>query len=174
MKKRLSVTLLIAALTAASANSAQDLARYGDDGLRAELAAIAEADTALLVPMRDGVGLSTNIWRPKGAKGPLPTILWKTPYNEHVLRGSTARFAAEAVRNGYAFIVQNERGRYFSQGKYEILGYPQTDENPRLDGPHWRYWWSSFGPYYVYWAKGAVSKIEGHSETVGHMTYKGK
>jgi outer membrane protein assembly factor BamE (lipoprotein component of BamABCDE complex) len=54
------------------------------------------------------------------------------------------------------------------------VGYPQTDENPRLDGPHWRYWWSSFGPYYVYWAKGAVSKIEGHSETVGHMTYKGK
>ncbi len=127
MRKRLSVTLLVAALTAASANSAQDLSRYGEDGLRAELASIAEADTALLVPMRDGVGLSTNIWRPKGAKGPLPTILWKTPYNEHVLRGSTARFAAEAVRNGYAFIVQNERGRYFSQGKYEILGYPQTD-----------------------------------------------
>lgn len=127
MKKRLSVTLLVAALTAASANSAQDLSRYGEDGLRAELASIAESDVALLVPMRDGVGLSTNIWRPKGAKGPLPTILWKTPYNEHVLRGSTARFAAEAVRNGYAFIVQNERGRYFSQGKYEILGYPQTD-----------------------------------------------
>ena len=127
MKKRLSVILLVAAVTAASANSAPDLSRYGDDGLRAELASIAEADVALLVPMRDGVGLSTNIWRPKGAKGPLPTILWKTPYNEHVLRGSTARFAAEAVRNGYAFIVQNERGRYFSQGKYEILGYPQTD-----------------------------------------------
>ncbi len=127
MKKRLSITLLVAALTAASANSAQDLSRYGEDGLRAELASIAESDVALLVPMRDGVGLSTNIWRPKRAKGPLPTILWKTPYNEHVLRGSTARFAAEAVRNGYAFIVQNERGRYFSQGKYEILGYPQTD-----------------------------------------------
>lgn len=127
MKKRLSVTLLVAALTAASANSAQDLSRFSDEGLRAELASIAESDTALLMPMRDGVGLSTNIWRPKGAKGPLPTILWKTPYNEHVLSGSTARFAAEAVRNGYAFIVQNERGRYFSQGKYEILGYPQTD-----------------------------------------------
>jgi putative CocE/NonD family hydrolase len=127
MKTPLLTTLLVAALAAASANSAQDLSRYSDDGLRAELASIADADTALLVPMRDGVGLSTNIWRPKGASGPLPTILWKTPYNEHVLRGTTARFAAEAVRNGYAFIVQNERGRYFSQGKYEILGYPQTD-----------------------------------------------
>jgi hypothetical protein len=54
------------------------------------------------------------------------------------------------------------------------VGHPQTNENPRLDGPYWRYWWSSFGPYYVYWAKGSVSKIDGHSETVGNMTYKGK
>ncbi|MGE5472138.1 MAG: hypothetical protein ACM3X0_15175 [Bacteroidota bacterium] len=54
------------------------------------------------------------------------------------------------------------------------VGHPQTNENPRLDGPYWRYWWSSFGPYYVYWNKGAVSKIDGHSETVASMTYKGK
>ncbi|MGE4365987.1 CocE/NonD family hydrolase [Thermomonas sp.] len=128
MKKTTLLTLaLTAAVAVAAAHAGQDLARYGDDGLRAELADIADADIAVLVPMRDGIGLSTNIWRPKGAIGPLPTILWKTPYNEHVPRGSTARFAVEAVRRGYAFIVQNERGRYFSQGKYEILGYPQTD-----------------------------------------------
>lgn len=55
------------------------------------------------------------------------------------------------------------------------VGHPQTNENPRLDGAYWRYWWSSFGPYYVYWAKnGTVSKIDGHSETVGYMTYTGK
>jgi hypothetical protein len=54
------------------------------------------------------------------------------------------------------------------------LGHPQTDENPKLDAPYWRYWWSSFGPYYVYWSGNKVSKIDGHSETVGYMTYKGK
>jgi len=54
------------------------------------------------------------------------------------------------------------------------VGHPQTNENPRLDAPYWRYWWSSFGPYYVYWSKGNISKIDGHSETVGYMTYKGK
>lgn len=55
------------------------------------------------------------------------------------------------------------------------VGHPQTNENPKLDGSYWRYWWSSFGPYYVYWTKGStVSKIDGHSETVGTMTYKGK
>lgn len=55
------------------------------------------------------------------------------------------------------------------------VGHPQTNENPNPKAAYWRYWWSSFGPYYVYWAKnGTVSKIDGHSETVGHMTYKGK
>jgi hypothetical protein len=52
------------------------------------------------------------------------------------------------------------------------VGYPQTNENPRLDGPYWRYWWSSFGPYYVYWSGNTVKKIDGHSETVATMTYK--
>ena len=36
-------------------------------------------------------------------------------------------FALAAVRRGYAFVVQNERGRYFSQGDWQILGHPQTD-----------------------------------------------
>jgi hypothetical protein len=54
------------------------------------------------------------------------------------------------------------------------VGYPQTDENPRLDGPFWRYWWSSFGPYTVHWSGNKVSKIDGHPETVGYMTYSGK
>jgi hypothetical protein len=54
------------------------------------------------------------------------------------------------------------------------VGYPQTNENPRLNGPYWRYWWSSFGPYYVYWSDNKVKKIEGHSDTVAAMTYKNK
>ncbi|HBN53194.1 MAG TPA: acylase [Stenotrophomonas sp.] len=125
---RLPATFLFTAtLALAGAASAQDLSRYSEEGLRAELAGIADAETAVLVPMRDGIGLSTNIWRPKGATGPLPTVLWKTPYNEHNPRGTSARLAIEAVRHGYAFVVQNERGRYFSQGKYQILGHPQTD-----------------------------------------------
>src|SRR3546814_5354000 len=113
MKKSFSTILLMAALVVASAASAQDLTRYSDEGLRKELSAIADSEKAVLVPMRDGIGLSTNIWRPKGATGKLPTVLWKTPYNEHKVRGGTARYAIEAVRRGYAFIVQNERGRYF-------------------------------------------------------------
>jgi putative CocE/NonD family hydrolase len=121
------VSLALAVALCATPLAAQDYSRYSEDGLKAELTERGIAETAVLVPMRDGVGLSTNIYRPRDAKGPLPTILWKTPYNEHKLRGSTLRYAAEAVKRGYAFLVQNERGRYFSEGKYEILGKPQTD-----------------------------------------------
>jgi putative CocE/NonD family hydrolase len=106
---------------------AQDFDKYSPEALDREVAARADSRLAVMVPMRDGVRLATNIFTLKGASGPLPTILWKTPYNEHKLRGSTLRYAIEAVRRGYVFIVQNERGRYFSEGKYEILGKPQTD-----------------------------------------------
>lgn len=107
---------------------AQDYARYSDAAVTAELARIAEVDVNILVPMRDGVGLSSNVYRPRGATGPLPTILWKTPYNE-LAAGNvrTSRRALDWVSRGYAYIVQNERGRYYSEGEYEILGYPQTD-----------------------------------------------
>ncbi len=82
-----------------------------------------------------------------------------------------ARFSP-AVRNA---IAQSQLLKGMTKEQVIMsVGHPQTNENPRLDGPYWRYWWSSFGPYYVYWAKGTVSKIDGHSETVGYMTYKGK
>lgn len=115
------------ALSLATNALAQDLSKYTAEALDKEVATLADSKLAVMVPMRDGVRLSTNIYSPKGASGPLPTILWKTPYNEHKLRGSTQRYAIEAVRRGFVFIVQNERGRYFSEGKFEILGHPQTD-----------------------------------------------
>lgn len=127
MIRLVSLSVLSVAMMAASPGITQDVANYSPEALEREMAKDAVSRLAVLVPMRDGVGLSTNIYTPRNAKGPLPTILWKTPYNEHKLRGSTQRYALEAVRRGYAFIVQNERGRYFSEGKYEILGKPQTD-----------------------------------------------
>lgn len=106
---------------------AQDLSKYTPEALDQEIATVADARNAVMVPMRDGVRLSTNIYTPKGKQGQLPVILWKTPYNEHRLRGSSLRFAIEAVKRGYVFIVQSERGRYFSEGAWDILGLPQTD-----------------------------------------------
>lgn len=54
------------------------------------------------------------------------------------------------------------------------IGYPMTSENPRLDVPFWRYWWSSFGEYKVHWnSAGRVKEITGHPETVALMLAPG-
>lgn len=54
------------------------------------------------------------------------------------------------------------------------LGYPETDQNPDLGAPLWRYWRSSFGEYQVHWnSAGRVSDITGHTETVQLMTAAG-
>jgi predicted acyl esterase len=36
----------------------------------------------VMVPMRDGVRLATDLYRPKDVAGPLPTVLMRTPYNK--------------------------------------------------------------------------------------------
>lgn len=117
------LTLVVAQTTAA----AQDYSKYSPAALDAELAQTTISRLGVMVPMRDGVALSTDIYTPKNAPAHQPVILWKTPYNEHKLAGPTLRYVLESVKRGYTFIVQNERGRYFSEGKWEILGQPRTD-----------------------------------------------
>jgi len=91
-----------------------------------ELHEIAVVDRKVMMPMRDGVRLATDIYRPKGA-GQVGTIFVRTPYNFNfwdVANGVPGNMAAmlTAVKRGYAYVVQNERGHYFSEGHYDILG----------------------------------------------------
>lgn len=128
--KKIVASCVALALFAADAHvvvAAQDYSKYSQEALEKELALIATSRRSVMLPMRDGVKLSTDVYMPKNAGGRLPTILWKTPYNEGKLKGSTQRYVLESVKRGYAFIVQNERGRYFSEGNWEILGNPQND-----------------------------------------------
>jgi hypothetical protein len=52
------------------------------------------------------------------------------------------------------------------------MGYPQANDKKGMDAPSWRYWWSSFVPYYVYWSGNKLSRIDGQGEVVGAVTYK--
>lgn len=101
------------------------------DEVLEKLAEIAIIDQKVMMPMRDGVRLATDIYRPKTDQ-PVPIIFSRTPYNfnswgDGKQRTYTARRAYEAVKRGYAYVVQNERGRYFSEGEWDILGVPLTD-----------------------------------------------
>lgn len=52
------------------------------------------------------------------------------------------------------------------------VGYPQNNEKMRFEGPSWRYWWSGFAPYYVYWNGNKLVRVDGQGEVVGAMTFK--
>ncbi len=71
-------------------------------------------DRSVGVPMRDGLKLSTDIYRPKG-DGRFPVILVRTPYKKEMLE-LTGRFYA---RRGYACALQDVRGRFGSPGIWE-------------------------------------------------------
>ena len=100
-------------------------------GILEKLEEIAIVDQKVMMPMRDGVRLATDIYRPKTDKK-VPIIFSRTPYNfnswvDGEERTRTAERAYEAVSRGYAYVVQNERGRFFSEGEWDILGVPLTD-----------------------------------------------
>lgn len=106
---------------------------YGQEqeDIFAKLDEIAIVDQKVMMPMRDGVRLATDIYRPKTTEK-VPIIFSRTPYNfntwvDGVQQTRTAEQAYEAVKRGYAFVVQNERGRFFSEGEWDILGMPLTD-----------------------------------------------
>ncbi len=74
-------------------------------------------DLDVKVAMRDGVRLSTNIYRPDTA-GTFPVILVRTPYGNGGSRNKDGHFFAQ---NGYVYIVQDVRGRYESEGQFYAM-----------------------------------------------------
>jgi putative CocE/NonD family hydrolase len=104
---------------------------HAQDDILEKLNEIAIIDQKVMVPMRDGIRLATDIYRPKNVDK-APIIFSRTPYNFNSWSDGkentrTAKQAYEAVKRGYAYVVQNERGRYFSEGEWDILGVPLTD-----------------------------------------------
>ncbi|MBK6305007.1 MAG: CocE/NonD family hydrolase [Gemmatimonadetes bacterium] len=102
------------------------------DSLESELQRIAVVDRKVMVVMRDGLKMQADIYRPKSASSKVPAIFVRTPYNFNwwdVRLGAPSDMSQqlEAVKRGYAYVVMNERGHFFSEGNYDILGPPITD-----------------------------------------------
>ncbi len=102
------------------------------NAIEAELQSIAVVERKVMVPMRDGKRMQADVYRPKDSSKKYPIILSRTPYNFNWwdLRLGAPRdmtTVLDAVKRGYAYIIMNERGRFFSEGNYDILGPPTTD-----------------------------------------------
>src|SRR5262249_14486890 len=88
----------------------------------------------VMIPMRDGVKLATDIYRParNGAPvdGKFPVILERTPYN----KDSIAGWAAYFVPRGYVAVGQDTRGRWGSEGRWRLQC---DDPNDGYDTAKW-------------------------------------
>ena len=115
-----------------------------------------------MVPMRDGVKLAVDIYRPAGP-GPFPVILTHTGYGK---RGGGAWFGPGRAHwfasRGYVFAISDFRGRYDSEGVFDVFGpkhkedgydlvewlakQPWSDGNVGMTGPSymgWSQWWAA-------------------------------
>jgi putative CocE/NonD family hydrolase len=143
MPSRFALAIVLSIMTAVAVLPAQrgalppeQAARRRD--LEQELRSLAVVERKVMMPMRDGVRLATDIYVPKNASGQVPTVFVKTPYNFNfwdVRNGVPADMTAAltAIKRGYAYVVQNERGHFFSEGHYDILGPPMTDGADAMD-----------------------------------------
>jgi putative CocE/NonD family hydrolase len=90
----------------------------------------------VMVPMRDGVRLATDIYRPARAgtavSERLPVLLQRTPYNKSGGRGTQIELF---VKQGYVVVVQDSRGRYNSQGVF--VKYFESDAYDGFDTIDW-------------------------------------
>lgn len=75
------------------------------------------ADTAreqeYMVATRDGVHLATSVYLPEGT-GPWPAVIMRTPYDKSRYGSIHARYNDA----GYAYVLQDVRGIFKSEGKY--------------------------------------------------------
>lgn len=79
----------------------------------------------VMIPMRDGVRLHAQIWRPKGHVGKLPILMTRSPYGftkERIDLGlSKAGGYGELAADKFIFVFQDIRGRFGSEGEFVNL-----------------------------------------------------
>ena len=106
----------------------------------------------VMVPMRDGTRLATDIYFPstggRPADGKFPVIVERTPYDKRGLTlVATAKFFA---RHGYVCAVQDVRGRFGSEGEWYAFAKEGPDGYDTVE-------WLGTQP----WSTGKVGTIGG-------------
>lgn len=88
----------------------------------------------VMIAMRDGIRLNTDVFVPKGAMGRLPIIYRRTPYGVGpgaIAAAGPNRAYKELADDGYIFVFQDIRGRHKSGGKFVMQRVPRRPS----DGP---------------------------------------
>jgi len=122
----------------------------------------------VMMPMRDGVRLATDLYFPAKpddpgarAEGCHPVLLVRTPYNK---RDDGARVGAEYfTRRGYIVAIQDCRGRYRSEGTFYFLTQEPEDGYDTIEWLGAQPWSTGkvgmFGTSYLGWTQTAAAVL---------------
>ncbi|KUO94694.1 CocE/NonD family hydrolase [Ferroacidibacillus organovorans] len=114
------------------------------------------------IPMRDGVTLRANVYRPETG-GPYPVLLTRHPYGKDTALSTSLLDPTAMVEAGYIVVIQDVRGRFASEGDFQ--SYAQEFEDgydtvewaaslPGSDGQVGMFGTSYFG--YTQWQAAAM------------------
>ena len=77
-----------------------------------------------MIPVRDGVHLQTAILTPVDQQGPLPILFRRTPYGVPEKAPEQIPVSLkELAQDGYIFVFQNLRGRFKSEGVFNLSSW---------------------------------------------------
>ncbi len=81
----------------------------------------------VMIPMRDGVKLHAEIWRPRGDASKLPILMQRSPYGFGLKKFQQSMGAEykELAQEGFIFVLEDIRGRFGSEGEFVMLR-PET------------------------------------------------
>ena len=113
------LTLMVSTVSGQSADPAFDVRMHYDK-------------SDYMVPMRDGTRLFTIVYTPKDASQTYPILLVRTPYSiapygpdEYLdVIGPSVEFD----RDGYIFAFQDVRGKFRSEGEFQVIKPLRTDD----------------------------------------------
>lgn len=85
-----------------------------------------------MIPMRDGIKLNTVIFTPKDQSEPLPFLLSRTPYGvSNEVSPEKNQYIEDMAAEGYIFVFQDIRGRYKSEGHFEMQRFTRNKMDPK-------------------------------------------
>ncbi|MDX6593773.1 MAG: uncharacterized protein QOJ13_2969 [Gaiellales bacterium] len=85
-----------------------------------------------MVPMRDGISLATDVYLPEGT-GPWPSVLVRLPYDKNGRYCWMSFISRYFTERGYAFLPQDVRGKFRSEGETNAFVHEIEDGSDTID-----------------------------------------
>ncbi len=86
----------------------------------------------VMISVRDGTRLNTVIFAPKEQREPLPFLLLRTPYGvNRTGPPDLSTYLKDMAADDYIFVFQDIRGRYKSEGSFEMQRFSRDRSNPK-------------------------------------------